>query len=267
MPQVSILGCGWLGLDLGKQLLKKNYTVKGSTTTPGKIPLLQEAGIIPFTITVGEDSITGTITALLQGSECLIIAIPPGLLSGGGENFVSKIQNLIPMIETAGITKVIFISSTSVYGDYNGIVNENTAPAPTTESDRQLWETEQLLQSNTKFATTVVRFGGLIGSDRHPVHYLAGKVNLSNAGAPVNLIHKDDCIGIILTIIEKDVWGTTFNAVTPCHPTREEYYTRKAKEKNLPLPLFSREEASVVKVVAADKIKEVLGYNFIQNNL
>ena len=161
----------------------------------------------------------------------------------------------------------MFISSTSVYGAVTGNITEATTPNPETESGRQLLEVESLLQNNSNFKTTVLRFGGLIGGDRHPVQHLAGKENISSPNAPVNLIHRDDCIGIIKQIIEKDAWGDVFNGVTPYHPTKQEYYTEKAKEKNLPIPLFSREEVSITKVIVADKVKQVLKYGFVHNNL
>jgi nucleoside-diphosphate-sugar epimerase len=59
------------------------------------------------------------------------------------------------------------------------------------------------LQGNSRFKTTILRFGGLIGEDRNPIRFLAGRENLENPDAPINLIHQTDCIGIILRIIEK----------------------------------------------------------------
>jgi hypothetical protein len=56
--------------------------------------------------------------------------------------------------------------------------------------------------------------------------FLAGKENLDNPNAPINLIHQKDCIGIIIKIA-KQAWETTFNAATPYHPSRETYYTQK----------------------------------------
>jgi hypothetical protein len=45
---------------------------------------------------------------------------------------------------------------------------------------------------------------------------LAGRENLENPDAPINLIHQTDCIGIILKIIEKNSWGETYNAAAQC---------------------------------------------------
>ncbi len=267
MAQISILGCGWLGLPLAKKLAAQEHTIKGSTTSSEKISALQQAGVIPFVVSLHEYKIEGDSNEFLSGSDILIIDIPPKQRKENAENFVAKINTLIPAIVTSGITKVLFISSTSVYGNIDGIITETTPPNPETESGKQLLKTEYLLQSNPDFKTTIIRFGGLIGEDRHPVHYLADKENIANPSAPINLIHRDDCIGIIIKIIEKNIWGDVFNAVAPFHPTRKEYYTEKAKEKNLPIPLFGREEVILTKIISAERVKQVSGYNFMYTNL
>ncbi len=262
MYQISILGCGWLGLPLAKALIARGFSVKGSTTSQDKIETLLAAGINPFLISLTAEGVRGNSAAFLSGSEILIIDIPPKLRGGSTESFVDKIRKLIPHIENAGITKVMFASSTSVYADDNSVVTEDTPAQPETESGRQLLEAESLLMKNGRFKTTVLRFGGLTGEDRQPVKFLSGKENLENPDGPVNLISQMDCIAIMLKIIEKDSWGQIFNAVAPHHPTREEHYTKKAKELNLPLPKFSYETPSKGKTVSSQKLTAVLGYKF-----
>ena len=155
-----------------------------------------------------------------------------------------------------------------MYSDDNKTITENTIPNPDTESGIQLLEAEQLLQSNKNFQTTVIRFGGLIGEDRHPIQFLAGRTNLENPDGPINLIHQMDCIGIIEAIIQQDSKGNeTFNAVAPYHPTRKEYYTQKAIELNLPLPEFNESKPSVGKTILSEKVALVLNYNFINKSL
>jgi UDP-glucose 4-epimerase len=165
MKQISILGCGWLGMPLAKSLLEKEFSVNGSTTTLEKISAMESNGIQAFQIELSETEIKGKIDSFLENSEILIVTIPPKLRSISSENFIKKIQNLVPFIEKAKIEKIIFISSTSVYGDYNSVVTEATKSNPDSESGKQLLETETFLQSNTNFKTTVIRFGGLIGED------------------------------------------------------------------------------------------------------
>ena len=262
--QISILGCGWLGLPLANFLIKSGFVVKGSTTNLDKISILENNKIQAFQIELSEIEIKGEIDSFLKNSEILIIDIPPKLRGVSSENFVKKIQNLIPFIEKAKIEKVIFISSTSVYADDNVFVTETTKPNPDTESGKQLLATEIFLQSNENFKTTVVRFGGLIGEDRHPIHFLAGRKNIENPEAPINLIHQKDCIGIIEAIIKQECWNETFNAVAPFHPTRKEYYTQKAKELGLPLPEFVNSKIAFGKIILIDKVKKVLGYHFLE---
>lgn len=267
MTKINILGCGWLGFPLAKALLSKGFSVKGSTTSDEKLTILKNAGIAPFLIALSENKTTGNLTEFLENSKILIIDVPPKLRGSASENFVSKIRNIIPFIEKSSIENVLFISSTSVYNDEEIFVTEETIPKPDTESGKQLLETEQLLQNNSHFKTTVLRFGGLIGEDRHPIKFLAGRENLDNPDAPINLIHQDDCIGIILKIIEADYWNETFNAVAPSHPSRELYYTQKAVDLNLALPKFNSEQNSGGKIILSARIENVLKYTFTKPNL
>lgn len=272
MIQISILGCGWLGLPLAKTLLENGFSIKGSTTSVEKLSIMENFGIQPHLIALSENKNIGNIDAFLENSKSLIIDVPPKFRGSSKENFVSKIKNVIPFIEKFSIENVIFISSTSVYGEDNLIVTEETKTYPDTESGKQLLETEQLLQSNPNFKTIILRFGGLIGEDRHPIKFLAGKTNIENPNAPINLIHQDDCIGIILEILrqaqnDKLVWNETFNAVTPFHPSRKEYYTQKAIDLNLDLPEFNAENSSFGKTISSSKIENVLRYSFVKPNL
>jgi nucleoside-diphosphate-sugar epimerase len=272
MTQISILGCGWLGLPLAKALLKNAFSVKGSATSIEKLLVLENSGIQAFQIELTETKTQGDVAFFLENSRILIIDIPPKLRGDSKENFVCKIKNIIPFIEKSTVDQVIFISSTSVYGENNLIVTEDTELNPDTESGKQLVQTEQHLQSNQHFKTTVLRFGGLIGEDRNPVKFLSGRKNIENPNAPINLIHQEDCIGIILEIIRqtesKQLEGNeTFNAVTPFHPSRKEYYTQKAIEFNLALPEFNITDATFGKTITSFKIENALKYTFVKPHL
>ena len=267
MKQISILGCGWLGFPLAEVLISNGFEVKGSTTSEEKLSILKTAGIEPFKIVLSEAKIDGNITDFLNASEILIIDIPPKLRKAESESFVAKIQNLIPFIENSLVKNVIFISSTSVYGEDNSIVTEEPPTNPDTESGKQLVVCENILQNNSHFKTTVVRFGGLIGEDRNPVHSFAGKSNLENGNKPINFIHQEDCIGILLKIIETNSWNENFNAVAPFHPSRKEYYSQKAVELNLAPPQFIEDKTAKGKIILSDKLENVLGYHFQNLNL
>ena len=267
MTQISILGCGWLGLPLAKSLLQNGFSIKGSTTSLEKISPLQSAGITPFLVRLEEQQISASVADFLADSQILIINIPPKLRGGSSENFVAKITTLLPFIENSTVEKVLFVSSTSVYGDDNDLVTEDSHLNPDTEGGRQLAIVENVLQKNRHFQTTILRFGGLIGEDRNPVRFLSGRENIENPNAPINLIHQDDCIGSIEKIIALNSWNKTYNAVTPFHPSRKEYYSQKATELNLALPKFAALNTIVGKTILNNKLIEALDYSFIKSTL
>lgn len=262
MIQIAVLGCGWLGLPLAKSLVQKQYLVNGSTTSVDKMAVLKNEQINPFLIRIDENRIDGAMDIFLQNATVLIIDIPPKLRANQTENFVAKIKNVVVFIEKAKIKNVIFVSSTSVFADDNLVVTEHTVPQPSSESGKQLLEAEHTLRSNTNFETTIVRFGGLIGADRHPINMLSGKTNVANPNAPVNLIHQNDCIAIIEKIISTSAYGKIFNAVAPCILTRQKYYFQKAQQFNLSPPLFDASKPSVGKQVLSDYLCAELNFSF-----
>ncbi|MGQ2983536.1 SDR family NAD(P)-dependent oxidoreductase [Flavobacterium sp.] len=257
--KISILGCGWLGLPLAEAIIAEGFAVKGSTTTHEKLPAMADAGVEPYLLYLGTTGLDGDTEGFLANADVLIIDIPPRLKEG---DLTEKMRMLIPHIEKSGIRKVLFVSSISVYGKNSGIVTEETLPQPDTENGKQLLEVEGLLQENANFKATILRFGGLIGGERHPVYHLAGRENLTDPDAPINLIHRDDCIGIILAIIQIGIWGEVFNAVAPHHPSRKEYYSGKALELGLQLPQFATENTSGGKTIDPQKIQQGSGYTF-----
>lgn len=266
MKQISILGCGWLGFPLAKELRQKGHRILGATTSPEKLPELQVAGIEPYLIRVSGEGIMGDIDSFLDASEILIVNFPPKRTTES-DSYVSKAEQLLAAVKRSRVRKVLWISSTSVFPDQNQTITDDLIPSPETESGRQLYAAEQLFVKDFSFQTTVLRFGGLIGQDRHPVFHLAGRTDIANAQAPVNLIHLRDCIGIISAMIDRDRWGETFNAAAPLHPSRVSYYTQKAIEFDIEAPQFNLGQPSVGKIILSDKIDSVLGYTFAPNPL
>ena len=234
------MGCGWLGLPLGKSLIKKGFKVKGTTTSPEKLPQLSATGIDSFLIQLNENDIKGDFESFCKGVEVLIVNIPPRLRKPPFEDYVKKTEQLIKGISKTGIGKVVFISSTSVYGNVDGEITEDTLPKPFTESAKQLFKAEKLMMQVKGIDTTVVRFGGLIGVNRHPIHHLTGRKDLHNGDETINLIHLGDCINLIENIVEQNFWNKLINGVYPYHPTKRDYYTDEAKKRNLSIPEYAK---------------------------
>src|SRR5690606_3898032 len=91
---------------------------------------------------------------------------------------------------------------------------------------------------------------------------LAKKDRLQNPNQPVNLIHLEDCIGVIHQVMDHGIDSPVINAVAPYHPTREIYYSNMAKELDLKLPPFELEDSSPGKTVNSIYINNKLGYEF-----
>ncbi len=261
---ITIAGMGWLGQPLARRLMNLGYSVKGSVSSLEKATMLQKNGLNAFPMEISENGVSGEIKALLSETEYLIIMIPPGLRRNTGADFVLKMVHFLEEIKKHPIRKVILVSSISVYSDAQGHVTENDLPNPSTQAGKQLLQVEQLFVNSPNFKTTVVRFGGLYGGSRQPVNYLSGRDNLSDGNAPVNLIHREDCIGILSETIKQEAFGQIFNAVNPQHPTKEKYYTKKAMELNIPPPHFSKqEEDNSFKQVDSVRVEKILGYSFL----
>nr|WP_299344564.1 SDR family oxidoreductase [Allomuricauda sp.] len=236
IDKIGIIGCGWLGFPLAKHLVGLNYEVHGSTTSTNKIIELESAGIKAYQVVLRPDAIIGNIEALLADIDTLVINVPPRLRRGNSESFTEKMFLLHAEIKKRNVQKIVFVSSTSVYGDVEGVVSESTKPNPITESGKQLLTSESLFLEDANLRTAIIRFGGLIGPNRHPVTMLSKKTNLPNGNDPVNLIHLNDCIHMIQTVIENNYWGEIFNGVYPFHPSKKEYYTQEAHIRGLKPP-------------------------------
>lgn len=248
---ISILGCGWLGEPLASHFINKKYSVKGSTTSENKIQKLIEIGVKSYLLKI--NNITPNIFEFLD-SEILIIAIPSKDVEG--------FMKLISCIEQSKIKYVLFVSSTSVYASSSDMITEET---PVINS--ALAEIENIFITNNCFKTTVIRFGGLIGYNRKPgLFYPKGRF-IDNPDSAVNMIHRDDCIGIIELIIEKKIWNEIFNGCADTHPTKREFYTKAALDIGLDIPRFDESKQSENKLISNQKLKEELNYKFKYSDL
>lgn len=252
--KISILGCGWLGLPLGEALVADGHDVRGSTTRPDKLEAIEEAGIAPHLIRVSPEP-QGQLEDFFD-AELLIVTLPPK----DGDTYLQKLTALVNAARLGSVQWFMFTSSTSVYDEPDGVVEENDPNPPASERGKMLRQAEALFLRSPVDAT-VLRLGGLIAEDRHPARFLAGKTDVSGPDAPVNLVHRDDVIGVVRAIIEHDVRNGIFNVVADEHPTKRELYQSKAEELGLEPPTFG-EDAVPYKIVSNEKVKTALGYSF-----
>jgi len=268
---VSILGCGWLGRPLAQRLVDRDVHVRGSTTTAEKVEALREDGIDPYRLTLDPD-LSGDAAADFFTSPILVLNVPP---PRGAEDVREQHRRQIDAVRAAaadgGVEWILFASSTGVYPNVERTVTEadqppgqpDALPGSRRSTGRAVLAAEARLMDDPAFATTVVRFGGLYGDDRHPGRFLAGRTNVGRPEAPVNLIHRDDCVGLLLTLLEQDVRDDVFNACADAHPPRRAVYTRAAEVLGLDPPTFDESDATTGKVVDNQKVKARTGYQFL----
>ncbi len=265
MNKIAILGAGWLGWPLAKRLVQKGYVVNASTTSTGKLPALTADGINAFYIHIlPRESEVGSYDYFLD-ADLLIINIPPGRRDPEVQkNFPKKIELFISLALKAGVKQCIFVSSTGVYSDAQGRVAEDIIPIPSTNSGKALLTVENYLQSIPSLTTTIIRPGGLVGGDRLAGRFLAGKKNIPNGNAPVNMIHREDLINIFIKIIDQQKFGKTFHCVADHSPTRRDFYIHQAKKYGFELPEFLPDGGNgPFKVVSNDFVKKTLDYEFL----
>lgn len=263
--KISLLGCGWLGFPLALDLISLGFKVKGSTTSPEKMSLLKASGIDPFLVQFDHTLPNPDLIELL-GSDILIVSIPPGRRTADGlNNYHQMGETLIEQIPKSSISKLIFISSTSVYPDSNTILSESSEISPETPSGRVIAEIEKSLLA-LPIQVLVLRLSGLFGPGRSPGRFFAGKTNVPNGLAPVNMIHLDEVISLIRTLIDSESAIGVYIGCTPSHPTKEEFYSLAAQIDKLPKPVFIQEKLNW-KIVESERVENELGFTYKIPNL
>lgn len=261
---ISIIGLGWLGLPLAKKLLRENFLVKGSTTSVEKADLVRLDGIETYPLQLSPEPI-GDLTQLLQ-ADTLVVNVPPKAGKLGEDFHPAQVNSLTEAIRQSPIKHVIYVSSTSVYPELNRVVVEEDVTELQQSASPGLTKAEQLIQSLApERLVTILRCGGLMGYDRIPGKYIAGRT-VDSGNVPVNYLHRDDAVGILTAIIHKQISGT-FNAVAPEHPTREAIYRKSCTDFGYELPTFIVPAESVpYKVISVLKLSQATQYQFLYPN-
>lgn len=236
MKQVSIIGLGWLGEAAGLLLQKQGYPVLGSSTRLEKVELLREKGLdaVHFAL---DPHPKGTDYQRLFDSEILVVTLPPRSRQGDGGVYLDQLASLRDLVATSSVKQVIFISSTGIYPNQNKAVpyTEEEKISESTAGNAILYRAEALMGTSPMYDLTVLRMGGLMGEDRIPGTYFAGKEQVVGH-TRVNFIHQVDAAKMIAWVINQGLWNQTFNGVAPKHPLRREMYQRNSNDLGITLP-------------------------------
>jgi nucleoside-diphosphate-sugar epimerase len=203
--------------------------------------------------------------------QCLVIAITPKFKQGQGD-YAVKVAQLVDAAEQRGIVKrIVLLSSTAVYHGLAGIVDESSTLdlAGSTAQDKVqiLHEAEQSVLNFYNLGN-VLRLAGLVGPERHPGKFILANRTLKNVMAPVNLIHQQDAVGLISSLLTSVSSKGIFNGVSDTHVTKLQYYQAAAKAIDQVLPsFFSDNMLTPDRIVSGTKAKQQLDYSFIYPDL
>jgi nucleoside-diphosphate-sugar epimerase len=254
-----------LGYPLALELVREGYIIKGSSRSEKKLQSMREEEISSFFISFDPLGKGARINEFFK-SDIIIIAIPPATSSNPSYYHPNQIMNIRDHIQRSEVQACIYISSTVVYPDSNGVVTEETAVLSENDRAFAIVQAEKILQESS-VPIAIIRCGGLMGYDRIPVTYLSYLMHeqiqrnkaRKSADTPVNYVHRDDVIGIIKHVLDKKSWGEIFNAVAPEHPLRRDIILSKFPDSII---LETSGFDGSYKVVDGNKVSHLLDYRY-----
>lgn len=266
--KLVICGYGWLGRYLGKAM-SATHTIIATTRSEEKALKISDKHIKGLVFNLGDD--TTTLCEAL-GNATLVLNIPPGRRNTQLDDFTDNMLTLIDNAVAARVARIIFISTTSVYGDNRtDVLNEHASTQPETASAKAHVAIEQHLldlKTNDKVDVKIVRLAGLTGPDRHPVNSLSGRT-LNAGNKRINLVHIHDVVAALKTLIFADSSKNNtsktdstdlYHLCSLQHPKRGDYYTQAAQKKGIAAPTFSESDlAPTGKVIDAKASWALLG--------
>jgi nucleoside-diphosphate-sugar epimerase len=197
---VLLAGCGDLGTEAGLRFAAAGQRVVGWRRSPEKLPAAIE-GVAADLSGTELPVIPADTTAVV-----VVVAADSPTEAAYRAAYVDGLAHVLDALERDGVTprRVLFVSSTAVYGDAGGgLVDESTTAAPAGFSGRILREAEELLLSRlrgTGSEAVVLRLGGIYGPGRTR---LIDQVRSGTAVIPdeprfTNRIHRDDAAAAIV---------------------------------------------------------------------
>ncbi|TNV19014.1 SDR family oxidoreductase [Buttiauxella sp. B2] len=264
MKKVAIVGLGWLGMPLAMSLSARGWQVTGSKTTLDGVEAARMSGIDSYQLQLTPELVCDSddLDALLD-VDALVITLPARRTGEGDDFYLQAVQEIVDSALAHNIPRIIFTSSTSVYGEREGTVRETSPLEPVTASGRVLKELETWLHDLPGTSVDILRLAGLVGPERHPGRFLAGKTDVANGAHGVNLVHLEDVISAITLLLQAPKGGHIYNLCAPDHPTRAEFYSLMARQMNLDAPVFRTEaQNGHGKLVDGNRICNELGFEY-----
>lgn len=238
---VLVVGCGYLGWRAAQAWQAAGCPVHATTRSPHRAAQLAASGLMPHVVDVTQPSSLRSLPAV----GTVLWAVGWDRASGLpiAEVYVRGLESALAALPTS-VERVIYISSTGVYGDAHGELLDETAKcAPNREGGRACLAAEQALAAATPWGARaiVLRLAGIYGPGRLPnrAPLAAGEVLPLSGESHLNLIHVHDAVRVVLAAAGATRAPRTFNVSdgSPC--TRAEYYGELSRLLGLPAPRFA----------------------------
>lgn len=264
MKKVAIIGLGWLGMPLAQSLIRRGVQVVGSKTTPDGVEAARMSGIDCYPLQLTPELICEPDDlAQLMTVDALVITLPASRTTEGGGDYFQAVQMVVDSALAFGVQRIIFTSSTSVYGETRGRIKESSPLQPVTTAGKTLMELELWLHKLPNTSVDILRLAGLVGADRHPGRFLAGKTNVKGGSLGVNLVHQDDVISAIELLLNLPRGGHIYNLCAPLHPSKRDFYPASARALQLTPPEFAAEDIEApAREIDGSKICSELGFEY-----
>lgn len=272
-----IIGCGYVGIPLGEELFRQGHEVFGLRRTDHADPELQKAGIHPLHADISDRE---SLRQLPNPDFDWVVncaASSGGGIEGYRKTYLEGAQNLLAWLAAKPPGKYVYTGSTSVYGQSDGSpVREGDPTKPLGETAKILVETEQFLLNAFRekgFPSILLRVAGIFGPGRGYFfkQFLNGSAKIPGSGGRyLNMIHRDDVIGVIICALENGKPGQIYNAVDDEPVTILHFYRWLADTLNRPMPprepqcdqAVNPNRTPTNKRVLNRKLKMELGYSF-----
>ena len=257
---MAILGCGWSGMAIGKELVKLGASVLGTTTRSSRMDEIRLAGIEPMVFDVRslQQADPSSWHKLFEDKDAVIVTLPPSAFKIAGEFKRDLVTQLVGLLSKGNVESIIVFSSTAVYPDNAGDYREIDAMHRVSRhSGVDLLSYEKHFDS-LKSRRCILRFGGLVGPGKDISRMIPRNGEIKNSKGVLNLTHLKDIVSATLWLLENKKQNFTFNLVSPKHPRRDDLYARITKAGRLE---FDHNDFGSKKVISQSIESE--GYSFM----
>ncbi|MDH5184815.1 MAG: SDR family oxidoreductase, partial [Gammaproteobacteria bacterium] len=190
-------------------------------------------GITPLVADLNESASLSDLD--VSGDEVYFFA-PPSQIDDTDHHM----RNFLAAIKGQAPRKILYISTTAVYGNSHGDwVSETSPTQPTTARGLRRLDAEQQLlifAERDNVPAVILRVGGIYGPDRLPMRQLqsARPVLIEEDSGYTNRIHADDLASICITAMER---GEGIYNVSDGQPgTMADYFIALAEALGYPVP-------------------------------